>query len=795
MTLSDGPDKSDAGGGTTVEGDGNVLGNHSRSTVVKDSYIVQGDYIINEAAKVRLPFQRPPRVPHFTGREVELAALLQDLQPGRAVTICGPGGMGKTALAAEAIWQLAPGSEPPQRFPDGIIFHTFYHRTQAALALEDFARAFDEDPRQSPLDAAKKTLAGRRALIVLDGAEACDDLPTVLSVTGGCGVLITTRRHGDAPEDFRDLPPLPEDKAIDLLQAWGKEMASDEGICRSICVLLGRLPLAIFLAGRYLAHRRQIAGDYLAWLKETPLEALDQGKRQHESIPLLMEHSLEQVSDQARACLGLAGVLAMKPFPPEVIATALQISSRQANNHLGELVDYGLLIRPDLSYQITHALAHTYARERIDVPKDALARLAGHYDSFCREQVKLGLAGYVRLDSQRDHILAVQSACNKSGLWNEARSLAWALEDYLDMQGHWQERVALVQTGLEAARSDGTRYDQSSFLILLGLAHAALGEPRKAIEYQEQAQAIAREDSDRRNEGNALGNLGNAYYLLGEPRKAIEHYEQALAIAREIGDRRGEGNALGNLGLAYSDLGEPRKAIEHYEQQLVITREIGDRRGEGNRLGNLGLAYADLGEPRKAIEYHEQALAIAREIGDRRGESADLGNLGLAYADLGEPRKAIEYYEQALAIARKIGDRRGEGAHLGNLGLAYADLGEPRKAIEYHEQALAISREIGDRRNEGNWLGNLGNVFAALGEPGKAIEFYEQALKILKEIGDRRGEGNLLFNMSLSLMNLGQQERAISLARSALEIFEQIESPHAETVRKALAEWGSHQET
>ena len=200
-------------------------------------------------------------------------------------------------------------------------------------------------------------------------------------------------------------------------------MASDEGICRSICALLGRLPLAIFLAGCYLAHHRQIAGDYLAWLEKTPLEALDMGKRQHQSIPLLMEHSLEQVSDQARACLGLAGVLAMKPFPPEVIAAAMQISSMRANISLGELVNYGLLIRPDLSYQTTHALAHTYARERLAVPKDALARLAGHYDRLSQEQVALGLEGYARLDAHRDHILAVQSACNRAGLWNEARSL------------------------------------------------------------------------------------------------------------------------------------------------------------------------------------------------------------------------------------------------------------------------------------------------------------------------------------------------------------------------------------
>ena len=45
-----------------------------------------------------------------------------------------------------------------------------------------------------------------------------------------------------------------------------------------------------------------------------------------------------------------------------------------------------------------------------------------------------------------------------------------------------------------------------------------------------------------------LGNLGIAYSDLGEPRKAIEYYEQALKISRDIGDRRGEGNRLGNLG-------------------------------------------------------------------------------------------------------------------------------------------------------------------------------------------------------------------------------------------------------
>ncbi|MBC7259162.1 MAG: tetratricopeptide repeat-containing protein, partial [Chloroflexi bacterium] len=61
---------------------------------------------------------------------------------------------------------------------------------------------------------------------------------------------------------------------------------------------------------------------------------------------------------------------------------------------------------------------------------------------------------------------------------------------------------------------------------------------------------IHREIGDRRGEGNALGNLGLAYAALGDPRRAIAFYEQALEIAREIGDRRGEGADLGNLGPA-----------------------------------------------------------------------------------------------------------------------------------------------------------------------------------------------------------------------------------------------------
>jgi len=81
----------------------------------------------------RAPLQRPLRVEHFVGRQRELAQLLADLQPGKIVTLCGPGGIGKSALAAEAIWTLCPNDDPPGRFPDGIITYDFYNQPQARV--------------------------------------------------------------------------------------------------------------------------------------------------------------------------------------------------------------------------------------------------------------------------------------------------------------------------------------------------------------------------------------------------------------------------------------------------------------------------------------------------------------------------------------------------------------------------------------------------------------------------------------------------------------------------------------
>ena len=520
------------------------------------------------------PLQRPPRVEHFTGRQDELARLLEDLQPGKVVTLWGPGGIGKSALAAEALWRLAPNDEPPERFPDGIICHNFYNQPEVDLALEAIARAYGQEPKPTPRDAALRALAGRGVLLLLDGAEDADDLSAVLEVRGNCGVLVTSRSRKDVVEDRQEMAPLEIDEAVALLQAWGKDQAGDTTAGREICTLVGRLPLAVRLAGRYLEQTGTPAADYLTWLKETPLEALDHGQRRRDSVPLLLARSLTRVGETAAEVLSIVGLLALAPFGRAVLAAALGRQDKALRGPLDALVNYGLLLHQDQQYEVSHALVHTYAQEKVPPEGQTVQRLARYCNESARAQCEQGLEGYRRLDGERPHIVKVLKKCMVLKAWQAARDLAWAVEDYLDVQGHSTARLLVSQTGLDAARR---------------------------LE-------------DRRDEGAWLGNLGLAYRDLGQVEKAIDYHQQALVIHQEIGYRQGQANQLGNLGLAYSDLGQVEKAIDYHQQALVIDQEIGYRQGQANALGNLGLAYRALGQVEKAIDYLQQALAIFEEI-------------------------------------------------------------------------------------------------------------------------------------------------------------------------------------
>jgi tetratricopeptide (TPR) repeat protein len=497
--------------------------------------------------------QHPSRAKFFTGRQAELSQLLASLQPGRVVALCGPAGVGKNALVAAAIWQLTSGDPLSVTFPDGIIYHNFYNQPRVDIALEQIARSLGEEPKPTPYDAVQQALTGRQALLVLDGAEQADDLAGLLDIRGDCGVVLTSRHSHEAIDSCQELGPLPLSEAVTLLQAWGGWPATDQVSAQQICELVGGLPLAIRLAGQHLATRREKAANYLAWLGTTSLSSPDVNQRHQTSVSLLLEHTLAQASETARQVLAVVGLLALAPFDPEVIVKTLTVeasqgllsSVRRVFKHrpeeknpdiyaaLEELVDYGLLRQVGQRYEVTHSSIHTYARQQLTPPAKSIRRLATCYMALAWEQIGLGREGYARLDTDRPHFMRVLNECVQLEDWEAAYGLAAAIEDYLDRQEHWAERVIANEVGLIAAWQ--------------------LGRP---------------------NEGDWLGNLGDTYRTMGHAKWAIEHFEKALATARQNSDRHSEANSLGNLGLAYRDLGQIERARQYLKQALAIFEKI-----------------------------------------------------------------------------------------------------------------------------------------------------------------------------------------------------------------------------
>ena len=722
-----------------------------------------------------IPHQIPSPRADFTGRDDELRELLTHFEQGVIIAgIRGLGGIGKTELA----YKLA--QELKERYPDGQIMvgleGTGEKRLTPADAMGRIIHAYD---RQAvlPEDYAeldklyRQRLYGKRALLLLD--NAFDDKQTRPLIPPPTSGLIITSRHEFTLDKMKAiiLRKLQPEKAVELLKKIVETSRPQEAerceeqIWIKIAQLCGHLPLALRAAGSLLANTRDLMPAVYAEQLQDEHTRLGRIGSQGEDLDVegSLNLSYRRLPRETASIFRLLSV-----FPYDFDAAAEEaICQDQGHTQLSNLVTWSLVeFEEETGRYHLHDLVRLFAvrlleEEGKEVARSAaLRRHAEYYIEVLSSATKLyqhggkdQLTSLTKFDIERMNIAA---------------GWGWTKDNFKDDN---------------AAASLCNAYLNWPFLLGLRL------HPKERVLWLETALAAARQLKNKGMEGANLGNLGVAYADLGDVRKAIEFYEMRLVIACEIGDRNGEGNAMGNLGNAYEALGDSRKAIEFYEKALNIEREIGDRRGEGQAMGNLGIAYTSLGDVRKAIEFYEKALNLDREICDQRAEGVVLGNLGIAYADLGDTKRAIEFYEKALNIDREIGDRKGEGVVLGSLGIAYADLGDTKRAIEFYERALLISREMEDKRNEGTWLGNLGNAYAFLGDAGKSIEFYEKRLAIAREIGDLRGEGNALWNMSLSLDTLGQRAKAIDSARCALKIDEQIESPHADRVRRKLAEW------
>lgn len=220
----------------------------------------------------------PSGLTQFVGRWNEMEDLIERFYDSRAVTLCGPGGMGKTRMAVQVAWQLLP------RLQDGAWFIDLSLFTDRRLIVDAIIRAIpwlvaDDRP---PLEILKDFMRRRCLLLIFDNAEHfADEIGRlILSISAECpnvAFLITSRQPlGIEGESVRVLEPLalPDEHApmSEILQSEAVmlflnrvrllhpeyEPGQDAKALATLVSLVDGIPLAIEIIAAQ-SHRRPLA--------------------------------------------------------------------------------------------------------------------------------------------------------------------------------------------------------------------------------------------------------------------------------------------------------------------------------------------------------------------------------------------------------------------------------------------------------------------------------------------------------------------------------------------------------
>jgi len=309
----------------------------------------------NPASRQGPPCELPRRATaeEFFGRQKELADLTARLAAGKHAAVVGPGGMGKTALAAEALANVVGphGDRLAQSaFPDGIVYLDLYRYKGNADAIHHaLANAFiGAAEQQHAADLrARIACARRHALIVFEGAEEADgrdgratlrDIVAVLDESNR-KLVLTRDKTQTLPVETIDLEtplaPADAEKLFDKLTGGRVTGATRSGI-------LGKLeghPLALTWAGNLLGRGTESPNDLLSdWQRERLPSLVDPSDAKH-TLHWLFERSIRGLDDAARTTLAAAGLLAHAPFPRSAIEAVLGPSTARSRMGVNDQPD------------------------------------------------------------------------------------------------------------------------------------------------------------------------------------------------------------------------------------------------------------------------------------------------------------------------------------------------------------------------------------------------------------------------------------------------------------------------
>lgn len=726
----------------------------------------------------------------LAGRRFELRALAEHVRSPdvRMVTITGPAGVGKTALAchllrhwpgpgqAPAVVHLGPPSEFPVGYPR--LFRGLCRLLPVAEARRLAGR--HRVPQETPtamIDAVLDALPAGPVVVLADGVTDLADgfgvspdpsleeaLRALVSDPGhGVTVVVTARvlpavlrAHEPDAQRRIDLAGLPVPAVADLLRMRDPDGALGlgdlgTGEVRRVTELTDGNPSAIEALSAVLALDKDT----------TPTELLDQIAQSPTTLIATALDRLDPFDRQVVAALAAipvpvtaAGVdRVLRPFHPDAGSAPT----------LRRLAELGLVHRVDDRYTLAPGHAEPALApipvgnpgdrtvEPLPFTRNALWHLAA--------QLLAGVAtpahAWTSIDDLTPQLAEFELRWANGEIDDAAAVLARDVVAKLRSWGH--HRLSAVMLDRVRGRSGDPRRN-AWCAAELGLAYAGLGQPNRAVEMLDRARKLHRAD-----DATVLGRLGRCHADLGELERALEQHRAAVAACRPTGDRRALAGHLVDLAWTQAELGHPELAVT----VLGECMSLADAPTKITALLHLGQAHAADGALGRAIERHERGIDLAVDAGDQRAEIRHRVRLGAARLDAAHVAKAVELQLQAVDMARAIGDRIGEAAAMLELARCEIRLDHPRQAVELGEQAFPIAEETGHLRLRAAVLHGLGRSHLALHESGKAWERFAAAVEVADATGSRLVRSSARAGLTQAFLQLDDLGGADKTARAA----------------------------
>ncbi len=672
------------------------------------------------------------------GRDVELAAisrLLHDPQC-RLVTLIGPGGIGKTHLAIEAVTQQHV------RFTDGAAFVSLapvIGREQMVSTIADALGLvlYSATDRADQLIAA---LCAKALLLVLDNFEHL--LPETACVTfmsdlirGAPGVkLLATSREplrlqAEWVFEVQGLP-VPESAEPDALEASsaarlflqrarqaqvGFTLAAEE--CQAvwrICQLVAGLPLGIELAAAWvatlscqeIAHEIQRTMDFLA---ATARDVTDR----HRSIRAAFDHSWALLSAEEQRVLRNVAV-----FRGGFGREAAEYVAGATLPLLSALVSKSLLRRAAAGRYDLHDLVRQYALDQLD------------QDAQAADQIRTRHCQYYAL------LLERRGATFKGP--DQPAVVAELMADLANVRLGWEWAAAhaLADELNQAADTLFWLYESQSNcregVPLFGQAVHSLQAASGAI----MPPAVDTGSERRLALGQALSYQGFFCFRQGQHPRGRDLLQRSRALlqpmAGSLPGRAALANASAFLGMITYTMGDYPAGHRLLEEGLAMKRVLDDRWGAAVCLRHLGLAAYDQGAYGEARHLLGESLTLSRAMGSPWSIAFSLNSLGTAACAQGAYAEARQFLHEGLALSQALADRYNTASAQSSLGMVHQALGDGLEARRCFEESIAIWREIGEQGSLAQTLNRYGQSLIAQADWPMAQRCFLEALAVAK---------------------------------------------------------------